>query len=67
MPTRGGVAILVGWVAVGTPVVGFIPVAAAAAAAGGIASIFAFQTTENDILLQEKLNVLICIYDQAYF
>lgn len=37
MPVRGGVAILVGWGAVGTPVGSFIPVVAAA----GVASIFA--------------------------
>ncbi len=37
MPVRGGVAILVGRGAEGTPDVGFVPVAAAA----GVASIFA--------------------------
>lgn len=37
MPVRGGVAILVGWGAIGIPAVGFIPVAAAA----GVVSIFA--------------------------
>lgn len=36
MPVRGGVAILVGWGAVGTPAGGLIPVATAA----GVASIF---------------------------
>lgn len=36
MPVRGGVAILVGCGAVGTPAGGFIPVAAAV----GVASIF---------------------------
>lgn len=38
MPVRGGVAILVGWGAIGIPAVGFIPVAAAA----GVVSIFAW-------------------------
>lgn len=39
MPVRGGVAILEGWGAGGTPVVVFIPVAAAA----DVVSIFAYK------------------------
>lgn len=63
MPVNGGVAILVGCGAVGTPVVGFIPVAAVA----GVASIFACHKSHTDKYgVRAKVNYAI-LYFRLYF